>query len=53
MKVHLRTTLAMSKGGDYSLLFALACGLIKEQNMEIFKYLWDKFDFIWDYKCLK
>ena len=43
----------MSKGGEYALLFPLAVALANSGNSEIFKYLWDKFDFIWDFKCFK
>ena len=53
VKVHLRYTLSMSKGGEHSLLFTLAVGLIKKECLDIFKYLWETYDFIWDCKCLK
>src|SRR5438105_1302184 len=53
LKVHLRITLAMSKGGEYALLFSLAVALANPKNTDIFKYLWDKYEFIWDFKCFK
>lgn len=46
-------TLAMAKGGDFALLFPLAVCLVKPETTHIFKYLWDKFIYVWDFKCLK
>jgi hypothetical protein len=53
LRVHLRTTLAMSKGGDNALLFALAVAIVKPETTHIFEYLWERYNFVWDYKCLK
>ena len=56
VKVNLRSTLAMSKGGDHPLIFALASAIVRSESVlatEIFQYLYNKFDFVWDYKCLK
>lgn len=33
----------MPKGGNNALLFALTVALIKPENTDIFKYLWNKF----------
>jgi hypothetical protein len=43
----------MPRGGHNAILFALAVAIIKPENTNIFKYLWDKFSWIWDYKALK
>lgn len=40
-RVHLRTTLSMSKGGDYALLFPLAVCLENPERENIFIYLWE------------
>jgi hypothetical protein len=53
VKVNLRSTLAMSKGGEHPLIFALAGSIVKQETTEIFQYVWNKFDYVWDYKCLK
>jgi hypothetical protein len=39
----------MSKGGENALLFALAVALVHPTRKDIFKYLWDNFDYVWDY----
>ena len=42
VKVNLRATLPMSKGGSHALLFALAVTIAKEdKNSDIFHYLWE------------
>jgi hypothetical protein len=53
MKINLRSTLTMPKGGDHALLFALAVGLVKNENIDIFKYLWEMYDYVWEFKSLK
>ena len=53
VKVNLRSSLAMSKGGEHPLLFALAVAIVKHETTEIFQYLWNTFEYVWDYKCLK
>jgi len=35
VKVNLRATLAMSKGGDHPLIFALAVAIVKKETTEI------------------
>lgn len=36
IKVNLRSTLAMSKGGEHPLIFALAVAIVKEEATEVF-----------------
>lgn len=61
--VHLRSSIAISKcnGGSKELnappiLFCLVCALLNPEekiSQNMFKELWGKHDYIWDYSCLK
>jgi hypothetical protein len=43
----------MSKGGSHPLLFPLAVAVRDPATTEIFEYLWNRFDYVWDYKHLQ
>ena len=43
----------MPHGGEYAMLFSLAVGLVHHDRIDSFKYLWDKYDYVWDFKCFK
>jgi hypothetical protein len=61
--IHMKSSIAISKcnGGPKEesaapILFCLVCALIEPDNkvaQNIFKELWSKHDYLWDYHCLK
>jgi len=53
LQVNLRATLKLSKGGEMGMLFPLSVGLEDESKIDIFKYLWETYSYLWDYRCLK
>jgi hypothetical protein len=53
LSLNLTTTLAIPNSGFNDLLFSIAVAIKKPETTRIFRYLWDKFPYIWEYHHLQ